>query len=198
MQAIVDPVYFKRTQIISPGVVGSVGDALGGVRLKQSAPDMAMRYDRSFSGKKSTIVGSNVQDGDIDSFTSKGGSARVYESSWVNRKFKTAHGWVYQDMRAPDTTLEPVMGSTGRYNWYNKIATIYEAKRTGDMFLPLPGEYGPTSMIRGPMPRVTDVITPTDEYVSPLGKQKDYKQPIKVQKCTVNGKTTYKPIQIEG
>ncbi|MBF9645471.1 hypothetical protein IAI43_12105, partial [Streptococcus pseudopneumoniae] len=57
----------------------------------------------------------------------------------ANRGFKTQHGLVYQDLRAPDTTLEPIMGSTGRYPWYNKIATIYEAKRTGDLFLPLPG-----------------------------------------------------------
>lgn len=29
-----------------PGVVGSVGDVLPGVRLKQSAPDMEQRWER--------------------------------------------------------------------------------------------------------------------------------------------------------
>ena len=49
-----------------------------------------------------------------------------------------------QDMRAPDTLHEPVMGSTPSYSYNNKIATNYESKRTGDKFLPLPGPYIPS------------------------------------------------------
>ena len=172
MQAIVDPVYFKRTVTISPGVVGSVGDALGGVRLKQSTPDMPMRYEAAFSGANAPITGSNVQDGFSYSYSSGGGPAKTLEKTWANRGFRTNHGWTYQDLRAPDTTLEPVMGSLGRYNWYNKIATVYEAKRTGDLFLPLPGAYGPKDITRGSqVPRVVESINPTDKFLSPLGKQ---------------------------
>lgn len=212
MQAIVDPVYYKRTVTISPGVVGSVGDVISGVRLKQSNPDMPMRYEKEFSGREAAITGSNVQDGFSYSYSSGGGPPRTLEFSlasrgYPNRGFKTVHGWRYQDLRAPDTTLEPVMGSTGRYDWYNKIATVYEAKRTGDLFLPLPGPYGPTNMTRGSqVPRITDVISPTDLYTN-IGDTRnppsDAKQILSsaVKKiigynCTdAQGKVTYKTLE---
>lgn len=154
MQAIVDPVYYKRTQRISPGVVGSVGDAINGVRLRQSAPDMAMRY--TFENPK--LLGSNVQDGNSKSMTSKGGPATVVQKHYpMAEGFKHAHGWKYQDLRAPDTLHEPLLAPLEQYSWRNKVATIYEAKRTGDMFLPLPGPYQPTSMTRGSqIPRVVE------------------------------------------
>jgi hypothetical protein len=162
MQAIVDEKYFKNTAIISPGLVGPVGDVLGSVRLRQSAPDMKLRYEKAFSGKNESKLGSNVQDGFSYSYTSGGGPAATVDSNWVNKKFKTNHGWIYQDLRAPDKTLQPVMGSTGRYDWLNRVANVYEAKRTGDMFLPLPGEYQPTGVPRGgQVPRIIAVDVPT-------------------------------------
>ncbi len=171
MQAIVDPVYYKNTQIISPGVVGSVGDVIGGVRLKQSTPDMAMRYDKTF---ESPITGSNVQDGYSYSYSSGGGPARTFEKTMSNRGFRTVHGWKFQDLRAPDTSMQPVTGSTGRYPWYNKIATVYEAKRTGDLFLPLPNGYTPSGVPRGSqVPRVTDIMEPSDAYLTNLGDQRE-------------------------
>ncbi len=199
MQAIVDPVYYKRTQIISPGVVGSVGDVISGVRLKQSAPDMAMRYESAYSGRNASITGNNVQDGFSYSYSSGGGPARTVERGLSNRGFRTATGWVYQDLRAPDTTLEPLMGSTGRYGWYNKIATIYEAKRTGDLFLPLPGPFAPTAMTRGTQyPTITDRIGPTTEFISLSGDQRPAPKPsggVKMYECTDGkGKVTYRPV----
>lgn len=162
MQAIVDTKYFKNTYVISPGKVGSVGDVLGSVRLKQSAPDMAMRYEKSTYGKNESRLGSNVQDGFSQSYTSGGGPSRTLDSRWTRRSFKTNHGWVHQDLRAPDKLLGERMGSTGRYDWYNRVANIYEAKRTGDMFLPLPGPYGPKSMTRGSQaPRIIALDQPT-------------------------------------
>lgn len=162
MQAIVDTKYFKNTYVISPGRVGSVGDVLGSVRLKQSAPDMAMRYEKSTYGKNESRLGSNVQDGFSQSYTSGGGPSRTLDSRWTRRSFKTNHGWVHQDLRAPDKLLGERMGSTGRYDWYNRVANIYEAKRTGDMFLPLPGPYGPKSMTRGSQaPRIIAQDQPT-------------------------------------
>jgi hypothetical protein len=162
MQAIVGTQYFKHSQVIAPGKVGSVGDTLASVRLRQSAPDMALRYDAVFSGSAEPYYGSNVQDGFSYSFTSGGGPARTLDSRLERKSFKTNHGWVYQDMRAPDKTLEPIMGSTGRYDWYNRVANTYHAKITGDAFLPLPGPYGPTSMTRGSQtPRIIATDRPT-------------------------------------
>jgi hypothetical protein len=184
MQAIVDDRYFKNTFIMHPGIVGSVGDALVSVRLKQSAPDMKMRYDKAFSGKNEMKSGSNVQDGDTKSYSSKGESARVYDSNWQNKKFKTSHGWIYQDLRAPDKTLTEVMGSTGRYDWYNRVANTYQAKITGDMFLPLPNGYQPSGIPRGgQVPR----IVATDEPMLPNLNDDSFYDQRKKPKENANG-----------
>jgi hypothetical protein len=200
MQAIVDEKYFKNTMILSPGLVGSVGDVLGSVRLKQSAPEMKLRYDQIFSGKNEPRSGSNVQDGYSYSYASGGGPARTLDSNWVNKKFKTNHGYIYQDMRAPDKTLTPVMGSTGRYDWYNRVANTYQAKITGDLFLPLPGGYKPSGVPRGgQVPRVIAI----DEPVAPpltnekwdKTKQVTEQTMMSVVVCTDNqGKQTYKVV----
>lgn len=175
MQAIVDPVYFKRTQVISPGVVGSVGDTLGTVRLKQSTPDMAMRYEKAFYGKNEERLGSNVQDGNSVSYTTGGGPSRTLELSWDNRTRRN-HGFAYQDLRQVDKRMEPIVGSTGRYTWNNKIANVIQEKLTGDLFYPLPGLFAPTSMTRGNQyPQVTDIIGPEKNY-SDLGIQPDLKK----------------------
>lgn len=201
MQAIVDDRYFKNTLIMSPGIVGSVGDALVSVRLKQSAPDMKLRYDKAFSGKNEMKNGSNVQDGDMRSFTSKGESARVYDSNWQNKKFKTAHGWVYQDLRAPDKTLTEVMGSTGRYDWYNRVANTYQAKITGDMFLPLPNGFQPAGVPRGgQVPRIVATDEPTlpdltdDSFYDKRQKPKEDANVAIVCTDPRTGKMTYKTV----
>lgn len=157
MQAIVDPEYFKNTEIISPGLVGSVGDTLVSVRLRQSEPNMRMRFDKEFSGKNEPRGGSNVQDGYSYSYTSGGGPAKTLDHGWRRQSFRTNHGWISQDLRVPDKMVQPIMGSTERYMWNNKVATLYEAKRTGDMFLPVPGGYQPSGIPRGgQVPRIVD------------------------------------------
>ena len=204
MQAVVDYKYFKNTWVISPGNVGSVGDVLTSVRLRQSAPGMKLRYDPTFSGANEPRSGSNVQDGFSYSYTSGGGPARTVDSNWVNKKFKTAHGWVYQDLRAADRTLTEVMGSTGRYDWYNRVANTYQAKITGDMFLPLPGEYQPSDTPRGgQMPRVIARDEPMapdlldDSWYDKRPKAKENaKNTLRYVVCTdpKTGKMTYKPV----
>jgi hypothetical protein len=135
---------------IRPGVVGSVGDVLLNPRYAQSSPDMPMRFDKSFNGPKESRLGSNVQNGTIKSYDSKGGPARTYDTNWGGRRnFKISHGYVYQDMRAPDKSVQPILGSTPDYSWHNKIATTIEAKRTGNLFLPLPHGYEPVAQTRG-------------------------------------------------
>lgn len=161
MDPVIQRYRLKNFQTYTAAPVGSVGDPLSSVRLKQSNPDMKMRWDKEFSGKNAPRHGSNIQDGYTYSFTSGGGPGRIHEYGYYgNSSFRTDHGWVYQDLRAPDVTHEVVMGSTGRYTYHNKIATLYEAKRTGKMFLPLPGEYAPTKLTRGnQVPRVVNSMT---------------------------------------
>ena len=145
---------------IQPGPVGSVGDVLCQPRLKQSAPDLPMRFDPNFSHQNEVFLGSNVQDGQFTSYDSGGGMARTVDSNWVNRKFKTSHGWIYQDLRGPDTLHEPFTGETPDYSWQNKIATAYEAFRSGNSFLPVTGAYAqsPGEVTRGgDVPRIVAV-----------------------------------------
>jgi len=153
-----------NTVRISPGLVGSVGDVLASVRLKQSTPALPMRFDPAYE----PMYGSNVQDGFSYSFTSGGGPAATEQQV---RRFhppeRSVVGTRYQDMRAPDKTLEPIMGSTGRYDWYNRVANVYQAKVTGDMFLPLPGPFEPRSVTRGgQVPRIVAIDRPQGQNLN--------------------------------
>ncbi len=159
MEPLIAKQRFQNITTFSPGVVGSIGVTNLTLRNRSSAPDLPINLDDAWSG--SIHQGSNVQDGSIISHDSFGGPSRVYDTNWNSgRDFKTSHGWVYQDLRVPDRRFEPIMGSTGRYSWNNKIATVYEAKRTGDMFLPLPGPY---QLAPGEVPRggATPVVVGT-------------------------------------
>ena len=74
--------------------------------------------------------------------------------------------------RMPDTKTEPMVGATPGYSFKNKVATCYEAKRTGSNFLPLPGAYFPAEnqTIRGGMyPRTTDIVPGTVSLGSVVG-----------------------------
>lgn len=161
MQSIVSDDTVKNRWLISPGAVGSVGDVVGAVRLKQSAADLPMRWDKTFPvGKGLNRVGSNVTDGSHENIESGGGPARVLDSNWQSgRKMKRNVGWMFQDYRAPDNLVEPYVSSTFDFDWRNKIATVYEAKRPGQMFLPLPGGYAPSpgELTRGASVRITDI-----------------------------------------
>jgi hypothetical protein len=130
---------------IQPGSVGSVGDVNLTPRFKQSAPELPMRYDPYFRGKKECPLGSNVQNGTQKSYDSKGMGPVTVDSNWGGRRnFKISHGWIYQDMREPDKRVEPILGTTPNYSYQNKLATVYEAKTRGEKFLPLPGGYIPS------------------------------------------------------
>lgn len=127
---------------ISPGVVGSVGDVNMQVRLRQTNPNMRMRYDPTTALKNEVRLGSNVTDGQVENYKTHGGCASVMDSNWGGRRrFKTARGWVYQDLRVADRTIEPYLSSVPNYAWTNQLATVYRAMSNGSRFLPLPGEY---------------------------------------------------------
>lgn len=138
--------------IISPGVVGPVGDVLMQTRLRQSTPGMPMRYDYLGGKGREPRMGANITDGMKRGFTDGGGLARVYDTNWQSgRQFKTQRGWIYQDLRKPDKRIEPYLGASGpQYDWSNKLATTYRSFHTGDRFLPAPGEY---ALSPGEIPR---------------------------------------------
>jgi hypothetical protein len=146
---------------IRPGPVGSVGDVNMQVRFKHSTPNMPLRFDPNNAHGAEPFHGSNVSDGFHTSFYDDGGPAHTIDSNWGGRRdFKTSHGWIYQDVRCPDKRVEPIVGSTPQYSWHNKIATTYNARRTGELFLPLPGEY---RLAPGEIPRGGSQVRPTDE-----------------------------------
>lgn len=149
---------YQNGEYISPGVVGSVGDVLPSVRLRTSAYDMPMEFEASSSFGNAVYFGSNVQDGNSRSFESGGRNAATYDSNWSNRKFKTNYGWKFQDLRQPSTMKEPVVIGIPQYKWNNTVATVYNARVTGDKFLPLPGRYGPAGGILrgGQVPMITN------------------------------------------
>jgi hypothetical protein len=82
---------------IRPGSVGSVGDVLGQVRLKTSAPDMPFRWDMNSSKLNEPRLGSNVQNGTQASFQSQGLGAKTIDSAWAGRQSTmTQRGWTHQ------------------------------------------------------------------------------------------------------
>ena len=150
------PLHAFDNDSIRPGPVGSVGDVLGTIRLKHSMPDLPIR-----KVVLPTSDGSNIEDGQFKSFNTGGGPARVMDSNWQSgRQFKTSHGWVIDDLRAEDRLHEPFLGSGPQYAWRNQVATVYKARTTGNLFLPLPGGYNPSpgEIERGQLfPQVTDI-----------------------------------------
>jgi hypothetical protein len=122
---------------------------------------MQARYAPGTAGVAGERLGSNVQDGQYTSFDTGFGDARVVDSNWGGRRgMQTATGWFHQDLREPDRSITPYVSSTGDYSWLNRVATVYNSKRTGEKFLPLPGGYSlsPGEITRGgAYPVVTDV-----------------------------------------
>lgn len=146
---------------IRPGPVGSIGDVNLQPRLKQSAPDFPFKFDPEFSHNRESIHGSNVTDGQHTNYNSHGGPSTLIDTNWGGRRdFSTQRGWVFQDLRPEDRSIEPLLGELPQYSWRNRVATNYNAVRTGDKFLPLPHGYslGPDDIARGgAYPVVTDI-----------------------------------------
>lgn len=148
MSTLVHKRRYNVMETARPGMVASVGDTLLTPQLKVSTPDMPVRYDKAFYDRPSNGSSMTPQ-------------PYVYDSNWnMGRSENVAYGLRQQDLRATDRLHEPFLQSTNQYMWRNKIATVYEAKRSGFKFLPLPGPYVPAAgeMVRGgQVVRVTDV-----------------------------------------
>ena len=143
MEVYAAPVNVWNKDAIRPGPVGTVGDVLLGVRLKQSAPELPQRWDPSFSGKNEVFSGSNVSDGYSPGFTTGGGVARTITRRMPYRQgFKTPVGWVMEDIVPTERSRTALMGSVGQYSWESKVGEIKRAKTTGEFFKPLPLGYG--------------------------------------------------------
>lgn len=144
--------------VMSPGVVGSVGDVLVTPFLKTSCIDLPRRVQAAFAGANATHSGANISDGDLKAYTSHGLVARTVDSAWNgNRSFRDMKGWLYQDLRAPDKMVEPYVSSLGDYSWRNTVATVEESFRTGALYAKLPGEFSSSGVPRGgAVPRITE------------------------------------------
>jgi hypothetical protein len=165
---------------IRPGNVGSVGDCLITPRLKSSLPG-DFQWDREYYGKNEALYGSSTNNGTKLSFNSGGGPARTKDSNWGGRRsFKISHGWIYQDMRAPDKRVEPQMGALPQYSWRNKIAEVNHARTTGNLFpIPAGGLIRSSGQTRGGQyPRVTDVVSgDTTPAFANVNESNPYGQP---------------------
>lgn len=145
---------------IRPGPVGSVGDVLVSQRLKASLPG-DFRWDATYYGRQESLYGSSVSDGQYIGFNSEGGPAKTIDSAWGGRRrFETSHGWVIQDLRQTDKSVTSILSATPQYSWRNRVASVQNASRTGDLFRrDGPGVLAPNGPTRGgAFPMVTDIV----------------------------------------
>lgn len=141
---IIKKQYAGRYTFMNPTNTGSVGDVIPTVRLKQSSPDLPARYV-----DVTKTPGSYISTG-----------LRTIDNEWTGkRSFKTNVGWEIQDLQETDNYVEPQVGSIGNFSFRNKVANIYESRRTGAQFLPLPGRFGLTNR---DVPRGGNVMRTTD------------------------------------
>lgn len=136
MPEIIGLRHYWNHDSIRPGGVGSVGDVLVTPRVRRSTPDMPVTFEAIFAKRQGSKVTKQPY------VTTKGMGGK--------RDFRINHGWLIQDLRKPATSTEPTLQSIGDYSWQNRIASVVNAKRTGSLFLPLPGNY---QLKEGQIPR---------------------------------------------
>ena len=152
---------------IAPGPVGSIGDALTSVRIKQSTPDMPIAYDKLFSAKNDSNRGSNVQDGSWASFADGGYGAEVYARK---RQKKTNVGTFMQQMSGNDRSFDAVVAPQPQVGTRTQAEAILF--RQGDKFQIAPGGYGPEpgQLLRGgQVPRVVYTQGTLKQTMNPDG-----------------------------
>lgn len=167
------PLNLWNKNSIRPGPVGSVGDTLAQVRLKQSAPDLAPRYELWNSDEMEKFHGTNIQDGQKKSFMTGGANASVFESQLPYRSgFKTQQGWVHQDIVPVDRFRETKQAALPQFSWKSQVAAVHRAKVSGEGFLPASFGYTSNKLPRGGLyPRVvasaryTDPLPSSDQII---------------------------------
>jgi hypothetical protein len=166
---------------IRPGPVGSVGDVLTSVRIKQSMPEMPFAYDKTFGPNSDVLRGSNVQDGRWESYVDGGYGAVLKKQRWSNNYtgFKTATGWIAQNIITEQRTTDPKVSSQGRQGFETQAAAILN--KSGDMFGELPGGYkAPAGILPrgGMLPRTVNPESVPKEIPEKL----DWAQPVMAKK----------------
>lgn len=149
----------RPDEVISPGVVGSVGCVLSKTRLKQTDPEEPFRYAVE---KDPQRLGSYVQNGSIKNYAGFGAGNTKADG---HRK-RTATGWRLQDLRVLPTSTMPDLLEIPYYNLHSHIATTNKAN-TRDLRYEMPGGYGMNSvskMPRGLYPRIVQMYE-GEEYI---------------------------------
>ncbi len=154
--------------------VGPIGDVHQIVKLKHSAPELPLRFEKTFSTAR---VGQNIQDGDSPSFNTGALWPRTVVSGFDRpSNVTTGGGFTHQDIIPEDRLVIADTIALPSYSWENLLAETYKANVTGNHFLPLPGAFAPapgsvprggaTPQIQGPgidlfqSPGVTQQVNP--------------------------------------
>ena len=138
---ILQPRFINKPVIYKAEAVGPIGDVLQIVRLKQSCPELPMRFSKTFSTSR---VGQNVQDGDSPSYNTGAYGAKTIISAFDRpSNVTTSGGFTYENIIPEDREVMADTIALPSYSWENSIAQVYKAKVTGNAFLPLPGGFKP-------------------------------------------------------
>jgi hypothetical protein len=124
---------------IQPGPVGSVGDVHLRPKWRTSTPDMAPRYDPTFSGKNQLPLGSNVQDGQHASWDTGGGPPRTNIDNIGNYRVV---GQLFQSVIPQDRDEMAFLQPVKNQRWNSVMGAINKELTSGEAFLPLPNGYG--------------------------------------------------------
>lgn len=129
-------------KLISPGLVGPIGDVNMATRMRTSNAAM---FPVMFSKDAARLprLGSDIQDGDTLAQVNGGGyPATALAYKWnVKQSTKTDVGERWQDLRQNARYVEPIVVGQNQYDFKNLVAQVEQAKVTGDQFLPLPNGY---------------------------------------------------------
>jgi hypothetical protein len=137
---------------ISPGPVSSIGDVLQNVRLKQSAPELPMRF--LYNDYELEHRGQNVQDGQWFNFTSGGYAAKTVVRDSYNAPYETNQiGISTQELRPTNLASSTRVAARPQDSWKSQAGQTMLSKTTGIDFRPLPHGYPNTGVSRGPQPR---------------------------------------------
>lgn len=127
----------KNITTARPGRVGSVGEVIVRTRFRQSCAEMPWSYDPYWNNKRSSKLGSNVQDGNTKSFDSGGGPAAMNTAFWNgNRSFKHAYGYSMHDVRPVDTSKVAIDSELPQFSWRRQVARTRNV-RGGTLFMPM-------------------------------------------------------------
>lgn len=137
---------------ISPGVVGSVGDVVQNIRLKQSCPELAPRWE--YKRAQLQQRGSGVGDGSVANDYTGAPSSNTIVTDYYESPFeKYVVGTEIQDLRPNDLAATTRQLGAPQFGWRSTQAVTSKARVMGEKFLPLPNGYPRSGVSRGPEPR---------------------------------------------